>query len=435
MNTALPQAVATEHVIRLLHAMDLDLDEIIVLDDLRTFVARNKLAFEDDELVGMFKEANYKADGRIDQEQLGKAVSGKHPHRRYNESWFRLFESAPRSFDARRITALPAEVIRREPIQASYEQAEQLVTFSPMNYSSSGKLNGSLSRSTGLGSRTLSFSCNDLPPTPHRFDASGTQHFDEPPVRFGFEQQADFAAECDALRRASNAVDWKATLKTAGAPQVAEPTPQEWRHYASAARIPLRQDGVCCRTGAFTAPLRWLATEGDGTPCARGNVAANSKAARVPSTDSQAKAFKPFAVTTIQDEKLRWAQQSVLEKGEFSEESVGAVSCGMPRHSGAPASHSFRPKFSPPEDQPPFVSHIGTHWPKKEGRPVSGLYEIAPASGAYASGGYASGHFANGAYHGQPSARLGATENLQPGSRLHWLATNGGEHHPRPGAF
>ena len=91
--------VAAEHVTRLLHAMDLDLDELITVEDLLAFSSRQNLPFLQEELVAMFEEANYSRDGKMDAEQLGKAVSGKFPHRRYNESWLRFFESAPRGVD------------------------------------------------------------------------------------------------------------------------------------------------------------------------------------------------------------------------------------------------------------------------------------------------------------------------------------------------
>ena len=69
----------------------------------------------------MFNEANFSNDGKMDAEQLGKAVSGKFPYREYNESWLRFFESAPRDTD-KRLTVLPPESLEREPVRASFEQ-------------------------------------------------------------------------------------------------------------------------------------------------------------------------------------------------------------------------------------------------------------------------------------------------------------------------
>ena len=138
-----PPAIAPEHVKRLLHEMDTDLDELVRLDDLRAFVAKHKLPFGDVELRAMFDEANYARDGMRDEEQLGKAVIGKFPHRQCNDAWRRLFELTPRPMSMRRLTELPSEQPQQQPIRASYEQEPNIMTFAPQQASSRASLSRS----------------------------------------------------------------------------------------------------------------------------------------------------------------------------------------------------------------------------------------------------------------------------------------------------
>lgn len=426
---ALVSPIAVEHVTRLLHTMDLDLDELITLDDLRRFIAVANLDFPEEEIVGMFHEANYKRNGTIDVEQLGKAVSGLHPYREYAESWRRLFESAPCAPEVVRMTALPAEVVQRQPIQASFEQERELLTFSPKRISRSGLLNGTPSRSLGLGSRTFSFSRLDLPPSPSRCSPFPREVSTVPSARFSFSEQAAFNADVDALDRASAAFDWRTKLTQPSYSEAGENYPPDWRIIPASEHLSVREDGVCTRRGAFTAPYRRLITEGDGTATNRGNFSANTKAAQGLDllTAQQRKAFKHKALTFIQDEKTVVALQRLAAGGKFEEPPVATIACGKPRHAGAPASYSFRPGHVPRADAPQWETNLGAHWIKKEARPISALYDMAPASGSYSgnASGYASGHHATGLFLGVPSTRLAATENLQPSSRLHWLHSHG----------
>ena len=71
----------------------------------------------------------------------------------------------------------------------SSPQEGALVTFSPQRFSRSGLLNGTPSRSLGLGSRTFSFSRNDLPPSPSPCSRASQEGGTPPPTRFGFDEQ------------------------------------------------------------------------------------------------------------------------------------------------------------------------------------------------------------------------------------------------------
>ena len=86
----------------------------------------------------MFLEANSSANGMMDVEQLGKAVSYKFPHREHNDDWVRLFELAPRRGPVlarepvKRLTALVAPPLEQEPVRANFEQQGAIMTFSPL---------------------------------------------------------------------------------------------------------------------------------------------------------------------------------------------------------------------------------------------------------------------------------------------------------------
>ena len=145
-----PVPIAYEHVLRLLHEMDADLDEFITEADVSRFVTEHGLPFTDAEVRSMFAEANSSANGLMDVEQLGKAVSYKFPHRRHNDDWVRLFSLAPRPrMGGTRLTALVAPPLEQEPVRANFEQEPAILTFSPLTKASA-------TRTGGLGLHTCS---------------------------------------------------------------------------------------------------------------------------------------------------------------------------------------------------------------------------------------------------------------------------------------
>ncbi len=123
--------VARPEVRKLLHIIDTDVDELIRLPDLVAYVKNAGLPFSAELLGSMFAEANASGDGQIDEEQLGKAVSGQFPHRKHNDDWLRLFELALPG----RITSLSPAPLEREPILANFEQENGILTFSPLTNS------------------------------------------------------------------------------------------------------------------------------------------------------------------------------------------------------------------------------------------------------------------------------------------------------------
>lgn len=127
-----PAAVAPEVVLRLLHRMDEDLDEFITVADVKRFVAKHNLPFSEMEVTAMFEEANSSADGLIDAEQLGKAVSHKFPNRRYNAAWERFFSLSPPLATGERLTAFTVPPVEQEPIRANFEQEPDIITFEPL---------------------------------------------------------------------------------------------------------------------------------------------------------------------------------------------------------------------------------------------------------------------------------------------------------------
>lgn len=70
-------AVAPEHVLRLLQALDEDRDDLIRVEDLLRFTKLHNLPLEQSTLYGMFNEANYTRDGLIDLDQLAKGGAAK----------------------------------------------------------------------------------------------------------------------------------------------------------------------------------------------------------------------------------------------------------------------------------------------------------------------------------------------------------------------
>ena len=125
-------SVAPEYVTRLLHLIDTDNDEFITKNDLVNFVKKHDLRFDPELLESMFAEANTSADGLMDAEQLGKAVSHKFPYRKHNENWLLLFERAPWPEGTSRITALSPRAVEQEPIRANFEQEPEILTFWPL---------------------------------------------------------------------------------------------------------------------------------------------------------------------------------------------------------------------------------------------------------------------------------------------------------------
>jgi|LauGreDrversion4_1035100.scaffolds.fasta_scaffold68741_1 hypothetical protein len=137
-HAAVAAPIAYEHCLRLLHEMDTDLDEFITEIDVSNYVRKHRLPFSDAEVRSMFLEANSSANGMMDVEQLGKAVSYKFPHRKHNDDWVRLFELAPRRGPVlarepvKRLTALVAPPLEQEPVRANFEQQGAIMTFSPL---------------------------------------------------------------------------------------------------------------------------------------------------------------------------------------------------------------------------------------------------------------------------------------------------------------
>ena len=114
--------------------MDHDFDEFITEADVKSYVKSKKFPSFPDELVeSMFAEANSSADGLIDAEQLGKAVSGQFPHRAHNGDWYRLFELVitPALTSNDFLTALPPAPPPQQTIRANFEQEGEILTFSP----------------------------------------------------------------------------------------------------------------------------------------------------------------------------------------------------------------------------------------------------------------------------------------------------------------
>jgi len=212
-----PPAIAPEVVKRLLHEMDTDLDELVRLDDVRAFVAKHKLPFGDVELRAMFDEANYARDGMLDEEQLGKAVSGKFPHRQCNDAWRRLFELTPRPMSMRRLTELPSEQPQQQPIRASYEQEPNIMTFAPQQASSRASLSRSHRSNSPSFSDTQRISAG----------AAATRPPGSPPTLHPFAHTAGAGerAEEDALNRLLRATTAPSAPSEGGAPAPAAAAP------------------------------------------------------------------------------------------------------------------------------------------------------------------------------------------------------------------
>ena len=261
--SAKPPPVAPEHVLRVLHEMDEDLDEFITEQDVSRFVSKHNLPFSAADIASMFAEANSSQDGLMDVEQLGKAVSFKFAHRRHNEDWARLFELAPHpppyatGGDLNRLTALSPAPLEQEPIRANFEQEPSILTFEPLTNTATGARWGT---GTGTGASITSFSTAQhstatsapfnpaprplypgarmgseaermheavinrhlqpdahlRPPAQAAAPKPGVQlasfHSGAPPPRCGFSAKEAFALSGETEKRVSVAVGWKTKL-------------------------------------------------------------------------------------------------------------------------------------------------------------------------------------------------------------------------------
>jgi len=291
-------AMAPEHVTRVLHMIDADLNELISVDDLCAFVRRCNLPFDDGLLASMFGEANVTHDGLLTEDQLQKAVGGRFPYRQHNQDWVDLFEAAPSDPATRRLTTLPMRQPEREQILASFEQEREILTFTPTMWSSARP-----------GSRTAS---------------RGRLHITDelPAVRHGFDQLADFDVAVEALERASAVEGWRERLQA----EVASPPPpsriyfgmhhQPWKPSNQPNVIPTRVDGEITRTGPHGAPARWQMTENQGP--ARGSGLANSRTARLHGVhDGAAPFISVFGKVSLQNEQCMLAKTRVEMKGRY----------------------------------------------------------------------------------------------------------------------
>ena len=365
------QAMAPEHVIAVLHAIDLDLDEYITLHDLRAFASRHRMPFDDDTLDGMFREANYTGDGLIDSEQLAKAVSAKFARRKHNDDWRLLFQLAPQTASAARLTVLPAVPPMQEPIRAGFEQVEDICTFSPRMWNRSGCGSAGLASAgcdmppplsprrprphspppandPGLArARAAEAEINELlrPEAPSAAAADGAAHC-------SFAAKRAFAAQSREAQIASESVGWRARL-TEGAAALAPPPPppvhglhaREWQNrLAKRAPIPVRLDGTMSRVGPYVLPPRWQAT-------------CNIHPATLGSRDA------PLGVAGKAEFRSRMRVNSRFDdKMAVSNMSLSLVGT-------KPVVHEERD-----DDRPEFKLRLGVHWPKHEERPPTALF-------------------------------------------------------------
>ena len=72
--------IAPEHVLRVLHELDTDFDELCTEADVLRYVREQGLAFSEALVHSMFAEANSSGDGRMDLDQLGKDVASLQGH-------------------------------------------------------------------------------------------------------------------------------------------------------------------------------------------------------------------------------------------------------------------------------------------------------------------------------------------------------------------
>ena len=442
-------AVAPEHAQRLLHQIDTDLDELITLEDIATFVKQHSLPFTDVELEGMFEEANSSRNGLMDLEQLTKAVSGKFPNRLHNEDWLRLFEAAPKhpkfwpADQPVRLTGMRDPAPLQAPIRISYEQEDAILTFAPHTNSEFG--NSALSktqsfprnvtkqmsgRSTSGAASPTSQSARAAanvpllrpfaPSQPARGQnadeldinkaivaapATDAASSSSGAVRCGFAAKKAFDAYAARSEHTSAATGWRGRLAVPPPPPTEPPPvyhgihPREFDGTTTLnnGKIPLRVDGVMTRTGKFTASLRMLSTENSLVG------GANSKTHRLWAMPEQGNiSSEPFVSVfkkrNIQTEKMEVATDRLQQEGKLEYPRPNAYLLGKP------SPHSYRDEIEKLDvrtlinGKPDFITAVGAYWPKNELRPPSTLMQP-----------------------GDTSLRLALTENIHPGNeRTHW---------------
>eukprot|EP00964_Phaeocystis_antarctica_P114039 scaffold78014_cov75-Phaeocystis_antarctica.AAC.3 len=434
-------AIAPEQCIRLLHQIDTDLDEMISLEDMQAFVHRHSLPIGVEEMAAMFDEANVARNGLLDIDQLEKAVSGKFPHRTYNEAWRRLFIEAPTGQSKYengpiRLTQLQDAVPTQSTIRASYEQEGAVMTFAP-NTSQSKLSYSSSSRKTltfpGGGSTMETLRAHAGAPLLRPFapaplgpgenadenlinalirpgPADGNEASPAPPLRCGFDSKVAFEARVARTKLASDAEGWRDRL-----PQWQPPRPSPLYYGVHPVdftcittlhngKMPLRTDGSM-RRGKFVAPLRLLNTENSGVGTQN---SAKHRAWAQPSDAaiSDQEFISVFKRRNIQQEKMTVATDRLAGEGTLE----------YPRPNqymmGKPSPHAFRDdikKLDLPggghdprtlfNGKPDFITAVGRFWPRNELKQPDVL-ATEP---------------------GEPSLRVGMTENLHRGnSRSSW---------------
>ncbi|KAL1508691.1 hypothetical protein AB1Y20_004786 [Prymnesium parvum] len=417
--------ISTEHVTRLLNEMDVDLDNLISVSDVLRYISVHNLPTFSEELVEeMFAEANATQDGLIDVEQLGKAVGGQFPHRKYTEDWLRLFELAIGERGLTRLTGLPPSPVVKETIRTNYEQAEELCTFAPhTNFDRSKSCTASGLRqqlthtfSNLAGMLTGDDATEDLEhesefprrPAATDLNAAVNQHMPRASdgasktVKCTFGAQAAFQLGTQLAKDSSNDFGWRSCL-TVEKPRQRKGSElyyglheREWQHTPSNAHLSLRVDGEATRTGSGLYPARLMQTENSLI----GSY--NSRAHREHTNISAPKGQPDFVATFSQRFVKRHSEEL---KMSAARERYGVLmqvegpKSEMDLANGQPYKQSFRPPFDPSKavTTKPYVSgSLGYHWPKKEGRAFDTLYTI-----------------------GVPS-RLALTENQHPASRYLW---------------
>ena len=290
--------IPVEHVTRLLHEMDRDLDDFIKVDDVVHFVNAKKIhTFPEELLESMFAEANASQDGMMDVEQLAKAVGGQFPHRAHNEDWFRLFKLSLGNSQADRLTALPPSPPPPQQILTNFEREHELLTFAPQTnvlthdrsrtaFSPAREKDlmrtmSTLSASSFAETRPDAFvSMEGAPvltgrPATTDLNASVNRHLqpvdvevEGGPMRCTFSAQAAYRDGNQLATDASHGFGWRKRL-----PVVVRPPPKtaeelhyglherDWYLTPSNAYIPLRVDGEATRTGSGLWSLRLLGTE------------------------------------------------------------------------------------------------------------------------------------------------------------------------------
>ena len=382
-------AIAPEQCLRVLHAIDTDLDDIITLEDFQAYVHRHSLPVGVEEMAAMFAEANVSHDGKMDIDQLTKAASGKFPHRAHNEAWRRLFAAAPnpRAFGASdapvRLTELLEPLPQQSAIRASYEQESAVLTYQPDTSASQLSLSSTASRKTltfpGGGStaptqaiRSLAgapalqpFASSrlgpgenadetrinqSLRPVATEADAASTASAAsaDKPLRCGWDARAAFEARVARTRHASDAEGWRGRLPV---PRSPAPSPLHYgvhpREFTNVTtlqngKLPLRVDGAM-RQGKFGAPLRLFSTENSGVG------GQNSRAHRAWAMPS------PGAASAISAQEFL----SVFKRRSIQAEKMAVATDRLAQARGAPPCTPLHPPSPPPTSlaRAPTASH------------------------------------------------------------------------------